>query len=44
MTLFLLVYANVYGHIKSVSEISIKKKDPYSAAAMSKCVCALVCV
>lgn len=45
MTLFLLVYANIYGHIKSVSEISIKKKkDPYSAAAMSKCVCVHLCV
>lgn len=37
--LFLFVYANIYGDIKSVSEISIKqKKNPYSAAAMAACV------
>lgn len=39
--LVLFVYANIYGDIKSVSEISIKekKKNPYSAAAMAECVC-----
>lgn len=43
--LFLFVYANIYGDIKSVSEISIKeKKNPCSATAMAECVCLCVCV
>ncbi len=42
--LFLFVYANIYGDIKSVREISIKeKKNLYSAAAMAVCVCVWLC-
>lgn len=43
--LFLFVYANIYGDIKSVSEISIKGGgDLYSNAAATKRVCELLCV
>lgn len=43
MTLFLLVYANIYEHIKSVSEISMKKKI-HIVPLLCLSVCALVCV
>lgn len=43
--LFLFVYANIYGDIKSVSEISIKGGGClYSNAAATKRVCELLCV
>lgn len=44
--LFLFVYANIYGDIKSVSEISIKGGGGglYSNAAATKRVCELLCV
>jgi len=40
--LFLFVYANIYGHIKSASETYIKEKKILIVVA--ECVCVHVCV